>query len=191
MLRTDVADGQGPLIRGCQNVSAADRTQQFMVGAYLTTWSSVDREFNAYALSGALLANTSRQQIERERSPSETFCRAFRSDKEHIVTLVVDAFKQVGYRVLYAEAVTGVVATDYVDQSHAAAWWKDRYLVTLEGAADGQTVVRVIRDVYISRPGSRRGEWTPYVKAESVGHNEAWLLNRITQQLQAVKGGFR
>ena len=63
----------------------------------------------------------------------------------------------------------------------ANAKWKDRYIIKIEPTENGFVGAKVFRDVYVSRRSE--GKWSNYIRATSIGHNEAVILSQIKDTL--------
>src|SRR4051812_2620751 len=74
-LRTNTADGEGPLIPGCQNVSSTERVEDYITAFYLTTWGSVWAEGTVQQVIGGFsspeLASRMFDRGTRKPAPSE------------------------------------------------------------------------------------------------------------------------
>lgn len=188
-VRTSTNDGEGSLIEGCRNVSQADKTNTYIVGSYLTTWKSASREGSVAGLKGAAGGDESLNQLAESLLPaSEIFCKAYPASKKSVYSIVTKLLPILGYKITYSDETIGAVETGYVFQekpalAHGISRWKDRYVVSLNSPDPDHTVVRIFRDVYISRCFKSKGGCSEYLRATSVGHNEAWMLNHISEQL--------
>ena len=119
---------------------------------------------------------------------SDIFCKAYSAEPGRVFRIVYTLMPQLGYRLVDASEDDGLVSTDYVNGAHHSfgselpfVKWRDRYIVKIGRGA--RVVVKVFRDVYISRCNASRGECSNYIRAASVGHNEAVILNRINEML--------
>ena len=166
-IRTNVDATQGRLISGCQNISHSDLTNTFIMGSYLTTWGSVWKEG---VLEGMLPA-------------SETYCRSFEAPPQYtsaiVASIMNDILSRAGYGIETFDQKNGVFKTTYLDQQHATARWRDRYVIAVGDSENGESIVRVYRQVYLSRPGAAE----KYNLATSVGHNEAYILNEVARRI--------
>ena len=197
LVRTDGADGVGSLIRGCENISSFDKTNNFITDRYLTTWGSASSEGAAVGYYEGLKDarfmgdDAEKKRFAYARLPSSAiFCRAYSAERSRVFHIVATLMPQLGYRLVDTSQDDGFLETDYVDGAHYSfgaelpfAKWKDRYAVKVGRKRDDRVVVKVFRDVYISRCNANRGDCSDYIRATSVGHNEAVILNRIEQEL--------
>jgi hypothetical protein len=199
LVRTGNQDGQGPLIAGCQNISREDRTINFITDYYLTTWASASREGEAagkyYGLQrgladiGAVVDDEYIREFAFGGLPeSASFCKAFIASPEAIHSRLSMLVQRLGYLPISYPGVDDLIATDYVyrvpRQSSTGSpphRWKDRFLFRLQAVGNGRTAIIVTRDVSISR--RHQGVWSPYIRAQSVGHNEAVILNLLAEEL--------
>lgn len=177
----------------CKFVPTSKRVETFETGFYNTTWSSAwiegATEGFGDGLSGeSRLADFVRQLVLRPNETSEEirqslpwsrppFCRRYEASPERVARLVSGILPQMGQDVLVSDVKAGVFLTDFGSYEHAAAAWKDRYLISVDPDGTGGSIVRVLRTVYISR--------TPGVfnRAASAGRNETWLLTKVSDGL--------
>lgn len=210
IVRTTVSDEEGNLIPGCQNVAREDKTNVFITDSYLTTWASATREGSAEGLyygikkatneAGWIVGDEELQAFSYGWLPlSDTFCKAYATNRNHIFSLISALMTKLGYDFEAASEANGIVITKYIYGAHsditwmcpgctetqtlirANAKWKDRYIIKIESGKNDLVVVKAFRDVYISRLSE--GKWSKYIRATSVGHNEAVILNRIKDAL--------
>lgn len=210
LIRTTADDGEGRLVPDCENISRADITSSFITNSYLTTWGSVWREGAAegvYQGSKESFKNLRydsnspiiQSYVNAMLPSSTTFCKVYHSDLPSIFQLIPDLLPALGYELDYVSEVGGIVTTKYVYRAHddvtwkcsectqhrvilrSSARWKDRYVIKIGLAGESKAFVKVFRDVYISRRDKK--EWSNYLRATSVGHNEAVILNRIDDLL--------
>jgi hypothetical protein len=153
VLRKDAGDGQGPQIPNCSNISPKDRTGDFMRGSYLTTWGSAMREGATAGLSEAVGGGQLGRQLEDQMLPSsETFCKAVPGRASKAYRVGKQVLQELGYKIHYGNQRSGILETDYVYQSRLPLHqWQDRFALTFDQADGNTTIVRVFRDVYISR----------------------------------------
>ena len=175
LLRTSPDDGEGPMIPNCKNVSAAAKVDDYITGSYLTTWGSVHKEANSAASIRYFGIDLTGQ------GNSNSYCRSYAANANQVFETINNILPLLGNKVLRADKDSGKFKTDFIDRQHGMARWKDRYYIFVESINEDETVVRIFREVYISRP--YKGDWSPYVEAISVGHNEAWILTKIDQLL--------
>ena len=204
-LRTS-ADSEGALITGCLNVSEEDDTRDFITNYYLTTWGSATTEgladdFIEGLEKSDVIYNESalKRYLSRYLPSPNTFCMAYEATPEHIFLIIAEILPQFGYDFKVSSKEAGFIETDFVLSSHQsvkwkcigctesqellkpAARWKDRYFISIDQGENHMVVVKIFRDLYISR---RTGDkWSTYNRAISVGHNEAVIINRIKNVL--------
>jgi hypothetical protein len=171
VLRADEADGEGPMLIGCSNVSRKTQTAGYIVDSYLSTWDSAVRE-GTFPQVAAMLDATPRSDI---------FCMSYAASPRKVSRIVAQTLPLLGYPIQQANEATGNFETGFVARQHAMARWRDRYLISVHARGADRTVVRIYRDLFISRPFG--GSYSDYNQARSVGHNEAWILLRIAKEL--------
>lgn len=206
LVRTSPTDGEGPLVPDCENIASDDTTRTFITDRYLTTWASASREGSAEGLYQGATKNLEGIRDEDIQMfaygllpSSATFCKVYTANPNGIFRIVSDLMPQFGYELKYAKKASGIIGTRYVYRAHpdvtwkcvgcaesqvlqrSNAKWKDRYILRIEPGKNDLAVVKVFRDVYVSRRSE--GEWSDYIRATSVGHNEAVILNRINDVL--------
>ena len=198
VLRKNSSDGEGAFVPGCSNVSRADHSLKFLTGSYLTTWSSALGEGSAQGVLEGLGDegfDTSDEEVLALAfdwlPESEVFCRVFEFETRSVFALVEGMLPAYGYSWQYLNPQEGLLWTAYVYRSHApilppctncpepnpTAKWKDRYFIDIKPHSNGGSIVRVHRNIEISR--RTRGDWSGYIRAVSSGHNEAAILNQI------------
>lgn len=191
MLRTSVADGEGELISGCQNVSSKAAVNHYETGYYLTTWGSAWKEGSSAGLQEGLSGQgpaydaVSRGMIKAvsDEEPvfdsmykgPKPFCRAYAASRREVAEAVATILPTLGNPIRISDIDRGIFQTDWTDRSHMAAKWKDGYVITVTEERPNRVVVRVLRSVYISRQGA------PYFLGDSVGQNESFVLTKISQ----------
>ena len=210
LVRTSISDGEGPLVPGCQNVSSLDTSLKFNPDSYLTTWGSAWRSGAAAGLHDGLQQglrdvgtdipdNELRSFAYGTLPDSEVFCRIYNAKPRKIYKLVVNMIPKFGYRWKYRSRKHWLLATNYVERTHKRdrlsllstcknceklifkSKWKDRFFIHIESFNSVKSIVRIRRDIFISR--RTKNEWSDYIKETSVGYNEAVILNRIAQKL--------
>ena len=205
VIRESSTDGEGAIIPGCANVSRSDNTREFLTEYYLTTWSSAFREGAAQGILEGLghmgSDGTDPETIALAFDwlpESEIFCRVFDSQTSPVFAFVERMLPKYGYSWRYLNPQEGLLWTDYVYRSQAPilpnwlsctgcsepnpmAKWKDRYLIDIKPHKNGGSIVRIHRDIAISR--RTRGDWSGYIRAISSGHNESAILSEIDRGL--------
>ena len=180
-LRTSNLDGQGLLVSGCKNVSKRVRVDQYITDFYLSTWSSAAIEgamegfWEGLREGFGIGTNPSPYRPNSLPFPLEPFCMSFRSPAPAVSRAVARVLPHLGNPVVLSDVANGFFETGFVERSHRAARWRDRYMISVEESSS-QTVVKILRILYISRGG-------PFNQAISVGHNEAWFLTQIIDHL--------
>lgn len=185
VLRTSADDGQGPLIPDCKNVSSQTRIDDYDTGSYHTTWGSALAEGPGLGTrlseeltgrSGATRGDDGNQYYALPNQP-EPYCRSYVADYAAVAKAVTQILPNLGNPITSEDEEAGVFTTGFINRAHTAAAWRDNYTITLQQSTEGRVIVRVFRDVYISR---RRGT---YNQGISSGHNEAWVLTQIADRV--------
>ncbi|NDP47493.1 MAG: hypothetical protein GZ085_03710 [Sulfuriferula multivorans] len=214
MLRTSEGDGESKLIAGCNNVSANARVEKYINTSYLTTWGSALKEGASEGFTEQVEAAGStmggqvlRQLIENHSnaqdevpslltpqksaqykkynnlfSRTEPFCRYYSENYKTVAKATATVVKSLEHRPVLIDESLGVFETDFVDQAHSAARWRDRYVILLDKAERKKTVIKVFRIIYVSRSKSGNS----FNLASSVGHNETWIMTRISDLLDSA-----
>ncbi len=211
LMRDGEQDGGGPLIEGCHNVVDTARAGGFITTSYLTTWSSASHEGylegvrrglddpTTSGTSGGTLLSTLydnskgrqealtrlksspaskwREKTNNRSSVPPPFCRRYSANTGAVFEALESTFNQLDYPISLIDEGLGIFETDFVERKHIAARWRDRYVIFVDSENEEQSVVRIYRSVYIDRSGDM------FNQGESVGHNEAWIMNRISQYL--------
>nr|WP_141657223.1 hypothetical protein [Thiocapsa sp. KS1] len=185
-MRTSAHDGIGPIIPGCHNVAVDDPTDTFMLGSYLTTWGSVYKEGTGAALVDGLGGDEMLGTlIDDALTVPRIFCKSYSASTRDVSFVVAEilggVLRPVGYPILLSDQTNGMFETDYLYQMHTMARWRDRFSIDVSADGEHGAIVRVTREIAISRPD--RGRYSDYFPATSVGRNEAWLLNEIARRL--------
>lgn len=211
LMRAGVADGEGPLIEGCKNVSITARVNDYIAGYYLTTWGSAIQEGANQGMrqsleedpslgiagsmlqelvatlaspraAGKLNSTSSRPEDWREKTNSlstspQPFCRRYAAKYDDVSRATAAIVMQMPHKPRVIDQRFGVFETEFVEGQHAAARWRDRYVVVVEPEGPDQTVMLVFRIVYIARSDN------VFNQGISVGHNETWLMTQVADQL--------
>lgn len=196
LLRKSPNDGLGPLIPNCQNVAANSPPLKYETSFYLSTWSSAWVEGTQSGVQSAFKVepeDRSRKRFKNELAstviartlgydgstpPYPAFCMRFRASEKMVVAALQTVLPHLQNPIIRDQEAIGVFKTDYFDRKHAAAQWRDRYVIHIAEASSNETVVSVYRDLWISRRD------TPHVLAQSNGGNEAWILQSIERRLR-------
>lgn len=191
MLRTGVNDGQGPLVPDCQNVSLKTKPFEYDTRSYHSTWGSawlegaqaglkeglsLEEETNKRALYKKEFAYALMLQlfgIDGRNPPFPPFCMRLDASESEVRKALANILPQLGNTLVGDKEEFGLYGTEFIDREHMSAKWRDRYVITVRETTAGQTDVTVFRELLISRQGY------PYDRAQSSGHNEAWLLQQI------------
>lgn len=107
----------------------------------------------------------------------QPFCKIFFADQATVFNLVETIFSQLDYPIEYSDDRLGHLETEFVERRHAAARWRDRYVIHVVKTAANHSVLIVRRPVFIDRSGEMFNE------AISVGHNEAWIIKQVSRVL--------
>lgn len=190
-LRTSSDDGQGPLVPNCQNVSLKKRVFEHDTRSYHSTWSSawlegtqagfkeglnLKEETNKRALYKKDFAYAMMLQlfgIDGRNPPFPPFCMRFDASQAVIHKALSELLPKLGNTLVRDKEEFGLFGTEFIDREHMSAKWRDRYVITVQETTTDQIDVTVFRELLISRQDY------PYDRAESNGHNEAWLLQQI------------
>ena len=185
---------------------------RFIEDRYLTTWGSAwsegaregyREELDKNELGGsdealqlfALLNWLTRRETALSRlreSPASTwpekvntladaptpFCGYFFASSLTVFDLVEKVFQRLDYPMVLVDRKLGVLETGFVERKHRAARWRDRYVVYVNPTLSSESTVIVFRSVYIDRSGNVFNE------AKSVGHNEAWIISQVAENLK-------
>lgn len=196
LLRRNVNDGYGQLVTGCRNVSPATPPLSYQTKFYLSTWGSAWSEGAQTGLQSGLKIepeDRSRARFTKELSwsvlmrtfgfdgnnyPFQPYCMLYRAEPNAVAAALRTVLPSLGNAVVRGQEALGIFGTEFLQREHQAAKWRDRYIITIRETEGGGTAVFVFRDLWISRQSS------PYVRAESNGENEAWILMRIVGQLR-------
>lgn len=184
LLRANEMDGEGQLIAGCQNVSNKVRVNSYITEFYLTTWGSAVLEgATEGAMKGSSSVNQKSGGMPKRSKRGETtnpeilnlipFCRRYAVPFPRASKAAATVLPMLGNPIIKSDIPTGDFETGFIERSHRAARWRDRYFIIVDQDGPQNAIVRVVRQVYIDRSGGT------FNQAISVGHNEAWILTRI------------
>ncbi|MDH3737855.1 MAG: hypothetical protein OER92_01585 [Alphaproteobacteria bacterium] len=191
MLRKNIDDGNGPLIPNCQNVSPSDAIITYETAFYHSTWSSaliegaqvglrtglgVDNEKSEFVrfkkeFAYALMLQVFR--IDGRNYPFPPFCMKYDAPLAKVADAINKIMPVLGNPVVRGKEEHGLFGTEFYGREHISAKWRDRYIISLGETTTNQTVVIVFRELLISRGKEA------FARAESDGHNEAWILTKI------------
>tara|TARA_B100000315_G_C14363114_1_gene489359 strand:+ start:44 stop:748 length:705 start_codon:yes stop_codon:yes gene_type:complete len=213
-LRTNINDGEGPLIPECQNISSSTIVKKYITDSYLSTWGSAfvegapkvswkglgkevpnkvkqrDDAIKWFIAKGILQENYSIKDdnkffVENGQMSipvnydyllfsSTPYCQAYEARALDVSRAVSSIITLLGNDVFLSDVNSGLFITGLMDRQNSAARWKDRYIITVNNEGVKRTVVKILRELYISRHNG------PFNKAISVGHNEAWIMTQIS-----------
>ncbi len=133
--------------------------------------------------AGAMRLENSRPSYWREKTNSlasspQPFCRRYAAKFAAVSRAAAATVRQMDFRPRVVDERFGVFETEFVERRHAAARWRDRYVIVVEPEGPDNTVVMVFRIVYIARSDN------VFNQGVSVGHNETWIMTRVADQLQ-------
>jgi hypothetical protein len=189
-IRNDISDGFGPLVPNCNNVSPNSTNLKYDTDFYHSSWSSAwlegaqigtkdgleksgeikfKKEF-AYALTQQIFG------VDSRKPPFTPYCMVYDAPLNKVSVSIDKIIKSIGKPVLTGSNL--VYGTNYLNRSHSAAKWRERYIVNLAVTEDDKTFVKVFRDLHISRQNE------PYAVAKSDGTNEAWILKSVYTELK-------
>ena len=202
-------ENSGKLIVGCSNVSRSDDSREFNTDYYLTTWMSAPRAGAAQGVYEGLeeapldLTLEERKQLIFDRlPPSHIYCRRFDAHPDVVFSIAETMLQEYGYDWEYKNPDDGLLWSGFVhraappfgktvvcddcDGINPNRKWRDRYRIDIKPNSLGGADVRVHREVRISRPMD--GGWSDYQLNQSVGYNEAVILNQIEVALKSREG---
>lgn len=189
-IRSSSEDREGELIPDCQNVSQKVAVVRYQTGSYMSTWGSAWREGAQNGVQSGLEikeGDRSRMRFTKKVSssvmgrmlgsdgsdlPFRPFCMHFNASPEMVKKAIAKIMPHLQNPVVRGLEKFGSFETDFYEREHSAAKWRDRYLVDVRQMKAG-TAVLVYRDLWISRQGYS------FVRAESNGGNEAWILQNV------------
>lgn len=203
-------ENRGKLIVGCSNVSRSDDSREFVTDYYLTTWMSAPRAGAAQGLyEGLEEAPLDMTPEERKQSifgrlpPSDIYCRRFAAHPNVVFSIAETMLQEYGYDWEYKNPDDGLLWSGFVHRAAPAFGktvicdddcdginpnrkWRDKYRIDIKPNNLGGSDVRVHREIRISRPMD--GGWSDYQLNQSVGYNEAVILNQIETELRLRDG---
>lgn len=196
-LRSSEADLQGALVAGCKNVKAGAVLGGYDTGFYRTTWGSAWKEGASAGLAEGLSSNETRVTAavraallkpvgNEERvfvgafSGPQPYCRVYQSSRKAVADSVANMVRSLGHDMVVSDARKGIFRLGLVERSHRAAKWKEGYIMTVTEERTNRVVLRILRNVYISRAGD------DYFQGDSDGHNEAWIMQEVANSVAAI-----
>jgi hypothetical protein len=200
LLRREVTDNEGPLIAECKNVSSRSRVDEYSTKSYMSTWGSAFLEGATEGISTGFRDATDEMSVGRRiawraaaRLLKSTdgltfkptpFCRAYAAQFHEVVHAVKEVLPLLENPITVSDEDEGYFETGFVERSHIAAYWRERYLLAIDSETPERTVLRIVRILYILRKqGGER-----YNQGVSVGHHEAWIMTRVADKLQQLEG---
>ena len=106
---------------------------------------------------------------------SPPYCRVYEASALDVSRAISNIINTLGNDILLSDIDSGLFITGFIDRQHKAARWKDRYIILVQNQSPTRSVVKILRELYISRKNG------PFNKAISVGHNEAWIMTQISK----------
>jgi len=112
------------------------------------------------------------------------YCRAYKADALDVSREVSRIITKLGGDILLSDINRGLFITGFIEHYHNSSLdllhtrWKDRYIITVTQKGSIGTIVKVLRELYISRDNG------PFDKAIAAGHNEAWILTKIAEAIK-------
>lgn len=183
---------EGPSIPDCKNVSRSSRPKTYDRQFYRSTTFSAFNE-------GAQVGARTGLGVDEETDPAKRarkeygyalmlqvfgvdgrqpwqvpYCMSFPVSEEKIAVALNRILPALGNQPVTGNEEFGLFGTEYAERSHSSAKWKDRYVIsTFESTPDGRVIVKVRRDLEISRGKEA------FARAYSDGNNETWVLQQI------------
>jgi hypothetical protein len=192
LLRREDTDAEGPLIAGCKNVSSRYRVNEYETQYYMSTWGSAFLEGATEGIStdatdevsaGKIVWRAAARMVTGTKGLTfkpTPFCRAYTAQFYEVVRAVKEVLPLLDNPITVSDEEEGYFETGFVERSHKAADWRERYLLAIDSETPESTVLRIVRILYIQRKqGGER-----FNQAVSVGHNEAWIMTRVADKLQ-------
>jgi hypothetical protein len=193
-LRTNEADLEGILVPGCKNVSKRASNATYHRSSYRTTWGSAWAEGAVAGVDDALTRNES-QLTSAVRNALllpvsnedgvfkslvggiEPYCQVYETNRREAAVAIQDILQSLGHTMIVQDVGRGIFQLGLIDGSHQAAKWKEGYVVTVTEERMNRVVVRILRNIYISRMGSA------YYQGKSDGNNETWIMQELSRKL--------
>lgn len=104
------------------------------------------------------------------------FCRVYDAPIDRVNTAIDELTPVLDNPIykIYGGKEYRYIEFDTFNRENPDVKWQDKYAINSFSTDSGQTVVVILRDLYISRSSE-----ASYIRATSDGHNEIWLLGRI------------
>lgn len=191
ILRNNIDDGYGALIPNCQNVSPSTEVTAYETAFYHSTWSSAWLEGAQVGLRTGLSVDNEKREfvrfekefayaimlqvfgIDGRKYPFPPFCMKYNAPISKVADAINKIMPILENPVIRGKEEYGLFGTGFYNREHISARWRDRYIITLRETTSNQTVVSVFRELLISRGKEA------FARAESDGHNEAWILTKV------------
>lgn len=194
MLRTSIDDGYGPLIPNCQNVSPSVAVAAYETAFYHSTWASAWIEGAQVGLRSGLGVDNEQSEFVRFKKefayaimlqvfgidgrnyPFPPFCMKINAPLARVAGEINKIMPILDNPVVRGKEEHGLFGTEFYGRENISARWRDRYIITLRETTTNQTIVTVFRELLISRGKEA------FARAESDGHNEAWILAKVVAE---------
>jgi hypothetical protein len=193
LVRKGPTDGQGAVVEGCINIADKARNRFYSTQSYQTTRASAWAEGAAAGLQEGLsnqgaafeaarkaLANPlpeSGDPVFRDGILSvKPFCRVYQANRREVAKIVAAVLLSMDNPVIASDIEKGIFQTGLIKRELWNTKWQDSYVITVTEERSNRVIVRILRDVYISRQGSA------YHQAKSNGKNEVWIFTQILNE---------
>ncbi len=117
----------------------------------------------------------------------KSFCRYYQADKLTISKIIAQILPNIGNPPKLMDIQNGIFTTESMARAHLTPW-EDSYYVTVSQEADGRSLVRVHRTLFVYSARRDPRATRPARPIPSDGHNERWLLAQIGDRLVASGG---
>lgn len=164
-----------------ENLEKNQSSGSTFISAFLN--GSVSKQ-NSFKLFGTPATKGWSEKVNELPEKPLPYCRKYEASFKKVLSIAANVIKKLPHKIIEQDAKLGIFRTDYKESSHRGARWRDSYLVFVDTKDDNQTIVRIFRNIYISR--SSKGQEQVFNQATSVGYNEAWLMTQIGDELDKV-----
>ena len=189
-----IAATDRPLAHECKNVDPTTKPQPFT------------REFYRTASNSVISAAVRHSSIDRvpidvgstilaQMPPDQTFCMVYPESMKSVVNTVYDTVSSLGFSFQLSSPLSGEFVTVSEENSHGTLTdallkrepskptvvWRETYFFHISENIEGGTDLRVFRDVWIKRKWE--GKFTRFIREQSDGWNESWILLRVKVRL--------
>lgn len=200
MIRSTADDGGGPLIPDCNNILPPTQLTTYDTYFYHSTWSSAWAEGTQSGLRLGLSSEAEDKKwvrfekkfaydimmstfgLDGRKYPFPPYCTTFSTSVDAVDKALNNILPALGNTIRASDKRTGLYGTEFMDREHPGAKWRDRYIITVQRSTSKLAVVKVFRELLISRGG------TAHEMAMSDGHNETWILAQIAAETGARIG---